>query len=309
MTLALIAGERGLPPHLVRVMLARGEVPIVCEVEQFPSEIKGELPRIGFRLETLGTFLATLKEVGVTQICMAGAMRRPPIDPGRIDAATMPLVPRVQAALANSGDDGTLRIFIDLFEENGFEVLGAAQIDPGLLPPAGKMGPAPLPDDLAADVAAAQAALAEMGQADQGQALVVKGGQVIAREDARGTDAMIEDLCPDMPDYGLPDDPFALIGDALDTVADWLSGPEAEAKRHKTSAEGGILYKAPKPGQELRVDMPIIGLQTVMRAAEAGLRGIVIEEGGVMMLNPDGIAQLLQGQGMFLWVRPKDGPA
>jgi len=30
--LALIAGQGGLPPHLVRVMLARGEAPIVCEI-------------------------------------------------------------------------------------------------------------------------------------------------------------------------------------------------------------------------------------------------------------------------------------
>lgn len=303
MTLALIAGQGGLPPQLVRVMLARGEVPVVCEIEQFPSDVKGELPRLGFRLETLGTFIATAKEIGVTRICMAGAMRRPPIDPSKIDAATLPLVPKVQAALANSGDDSTLRIFTEIFEEAGLKVIGAAEIDPSLLPPEGVTGS--LPDGVEQDIAVAEAALADLAAKDAGQAVVVRGGTVIAREDARGTDAMLSDLCPETPDHGISHDPFEMMGDMLDSVADWLSGPVAEARAAEDTSEGGILFKAPKPGQELRVDMPLIGLGTVMRAAEAGLAGIVIEAGGVMLLDPDGVAEVLRAQGMFLWVRPR----
>lgn len=305
MTLALIAGQGGLPPQLVRVLLARGEVPVVCEIEQFPSDVKGEVPRLGFRLETLGTFIATAKEIGVTRICMAGAMRRPPIDPSQIDAATMPLVPKVQAALSTSGDDSTLRIFTEIFEEAGIEVIGAADIDPSLLPPEGLTGT--LPDGVEQDTAVAEAALAELAAADAGQAVVVRGGKVIAREDARGTDAMLSDLCPETPDYGVSHDPFEMMGDMLDSVADWLSGPVAEARAAEDTSDGGLLYKAPKPGQELRVDMPLIGLGTVMRAAEAGLAGIVIEAGGVMLLDPEGVAEVLRAQGMFLWVRPRGG--
>ncbi|MGK7652889.1 LpxI family protein [Roseovarius sp. B08] len=305
MTLALIAGQGGLPPQLVRVLLTRGDVPVVCEIEQFPSDVKGELPRLGFRLETLGTFIATAKEVGVTRICMAGAMRRPPIDPSQIDAATLPLVPKVQAALANSGDDSTLRIFTEIFEEAGIEVIGAADIDPSLLPPEGVTGS--LPDGVEQDIAVAEAALAELAAADAGQAVVVRGGKVIAREDARGTDAMLSDLCPEPPDAGFSHDPFEMMGDMLDSVADWLSGPVAEARAAEDTSDGGLLFKAPKPGQELRVDMPLIGLGTVMRAAEAGLAGIVIESGGVMLLDPEGVAEVLRAQGMFLWVRPRGG--
>ncbi|MDD9723974.1 UDP-2,3-diacylglucosamine diphosphatase LpxI [Roseovarius sp. SK2] len=305
MTLALIAGQGGLPPQLVRVLLARGEVPVVCEIEQFPSDVKGEVPRLGFRLETLGTFIATAKEIGVTRICMAGAMRRPPIDPSQIDAATMPLVPKVQAALSTSGDDSTLRIFTEIFEEAGIEVIGAADIDPSLLPPEGLTGT--LPDGVEQDIAVAEAALAELAAADAGQAVVVRGGKVIAREDARGTDAMLSDLCPETPDHGVSHDPFEMMGDMLDSVADWLSGPVAEARAAEDTSDGGLLYKAPKPGQELRVDMPLIGLGTVMRAAEAGLAGIVIEAGGVMLLDPEGVAEVLRAQGMFLWVRPRGG--
>ena len=61
MALALIAGQGGVPPYLAKVLLARGEVPLVCEVVQFPSEVTGDLPRLGFRLEHFGGFLAELQ--------------------------------------------------------------------------------------------------------------------------------------------------------------------------------------------------------------------------------------------------------
>ncbi|HAW48139.1 MAG TPA: DUF1009 domain-containing protein, partial [Roseovarius sp.] len=72
MGLALIAGQGGVPPHLVRVLLARGEVPVLCEVEQFPSQVTGDMPRLGFRLETFGSLLAELRARGVMRLCMAG---------------------------------------------------------------------------------------------------------------------------------------------------------------------------------------------------------------------------------------------
>ena len=139
MTLALIAGTGGLPTHLAKVLLDRGDAPVICELEGFDAEIDLTVPRIKFRLETLGTFLATLQEAGITRVCMAGAMRRPDIRAEEIDARTAPIVPRLMAALAR-GDDGTLREFVALFEEHGMDVVGAAEIAPELFPPPKKKG-------------------------------------------------------------------------------------------------------------------------------------------------------------------------
>ncbi|SEK98228.1 hypothetical protein SAMN05443999_10357 [Roseovarius azorensis] len=302
MGLALIAGQGGLPPHLVRSLLARGEVPLLCEVEQFPSEVTGDLPRLGFRLETFGTLLNTLRDRGVSRLCMAGAMRRPPVDAARIDLATAPLVPRLQSALAR-GDDGTLREIIAIVEEQGIAVVGAAELAPELLPAPGLLSGA-LPGGIDADIEMAEAVLAEMGRADLGQAVVVRAGCIIAREDDRGTDAMLGDLVRPGADDGWSLDPFDIAERAVGGVADWLSatdnGPDRPA--------GGLLYKAPKPGQDLRADMPLIGPETAMRAAEAGLDGIVIVAGGVMVLEPENVCAALAARGMFLWVRPGADP-
>ena len=84
----------------------------------------------------------------------------------------------------------------------------------------------------------------------------------------------------------------ALLGDA----ADWLSGQDGRE---------GFLYKAPKPGQDRRVDLPLIGPRTVAGVEAAGLSGIVIEHGGVMVLHPQRTLAALDRAGLFLWVRER----
>ncbi|MCF2870584.1 UDP-2,3-diacylglucosamine diphosphatase LpxI [Octadecabacter sp. G9-8] len=302
MTVALIAGTGGLPPHIAGSLMAQGRVPVICEMRGFPSDVKGEFTRIPFRIETLGTFLQALTSLGVTEVCMVGAVQRPDVDPSAIDALTAPLVPRLMAAMAK-GDDGTLREIIAIFEEHGFTVIGAHQIAPDLMPVAGVQTNV-APPDLMQDLAVAQMALTSMGQADMGQAMLVRDCAVIAREDARGTAAMLQDFSDPLRDTSHSSggaDIFGLVEDVVGGVADWLSGADDDGR---APGAGAFLYKAPKPDQSLLADMPMIGPDTAMQAAEAGLSGIVIPEGRVMVLDLPQVVTILNAQSMFLWVTP-----
>ena len=78
-----------------------------------------------------------------------------------------------------------------------------------------------------------------LGPYDVGQAAVVANGLVVAIEAAEGTDEML------MRCAKLPDD-------------------------MKGGAPAGVLVKRPKPGQELRVDLPVIGPETIRNAKAAG---------------------------------------
>ncbi|PUB19367.1 LpxI family protein [Yoonia sediminilitoris] len=295
--LALIAGTGNLPPALVARLQVR---PLICAMRGFDPALPVD---ISFRLEHLGSFLADLKSRGVTRICMAGAVRRPPIDPSEIDAATAPLVPRIQAALTQ-GDDGALRVVIKIFQAAGFGVVAAHEVAPDLLPRTGvltKTGPA---SKHSADAYAGEECVVAMGAADSGQACVVRDGDVVLREDIHGTDAMLQKLCLLHDRKSVSDDPLAWATGAIaDLVNDWL----VRHPDRPVTAQGGILFKGPKPGQDRRADLPLIGPQTAMRAAEAGLDGIVIEAGGVMVLDLAALCKILNAQGMFLWVRPRGG--
>ena len=291
--LALIAGTGDLPPALV----ARAqERPLICAMAGFRPALT---PEVTFRIEQLGSFLATLKTRGVTEVCMAGAVTRPIIDPTAIDDATKPLVPRIMEAIAQ-GDDGALRAIIAIFEEAGLSVKAAHEIAPDLLPHAGVLTRKPVTIDNRQDAVTAEQTIAEMGRADVGQACIVRNGRVLAREEQAGTDAMLRQFAPsDDPLWGAVDGLGAVLGSA----AEWLSGEDGEP----TDARGAILFKAPKPNQDRRADLPVIGAQTAKGAVAAGLAGIVLEHGGVMVLDLAEVQAILDSAGLFLWVRPKGG--
>lgn len=272
MTLALIAGAGALPGRVLGAVRAEGRRALVCEMAGSAAEVPGG-PDIRFRLETLGTLLADLRGEGVREVCFAGAVRRPPVDPAAVDAATRPLMERIAAAL-RAGDDGALRTMLGLFEEAGLAVRGAHDLVPDLLPPAGVPSAAKPADAHGADAGRAAAIVAALGRVDVGQACVVSRGQALAIEALPGTDAMLATLCPRPP--GLPG--------------------------------GGLLYKAPKPGQDRRVDLPAVGPTTLEGAARAGLDGVVIEAGGVMVLDRPATVAAADRLGLFLWVR-EPGPA
>jgi len=64
--------------------------------------------------------------------------------------------------------------------------------------------------------------------------------------------------------------------------------------------EGGVLIKAAKRGQDLRVDMPTIGPKTVVEAARAGLSGIAIGAGSTFVLEQDETLRMADRLGLFL---------
>ncbi|WP_342075832.1 UDP-2,3-diacylglucosamine diphosphatase LpxI domain-containing protein [Yoonia sp. SS1-5] len=295
--LALIAGTGDLPTQLVQHATPR---PLICALAGFEPALA---PDLAFRLEHLGSFLAELKARGVTRICMAGAVTRPVIDPAAIDDATKPLIPLLQSAMSK-GDDGALRGIIALLEDQGFAIVAAHQIAPALLPEPGVLTqaqPQPPHED---DAARGQECVAAMGVADVGQACLIRAAAPVATEGQDGTDAMLDRfILPQTPDPtgDVLDTVTDVASDMFDTVADWLVGPAVD----RPDAGGAILFKAPKPGQDRRADLPVIGPGTARRAARAGLAGIVVEAGGVMVLHRADVVQALDAAGLFLWVRPR----
>lgn len=298
--LALIAGEGRLPEILAERLARSGETVLLCPVRGHEPAGMPDLPRLELRLERLGSVLKTFQQMGVRRVCMAGRVRRPDIDEDAIDAETRPLIARLVAAMAR-GDDGTLREFITLFEERGLTVVGADAVAPELLAPDEVLA-GTLPDGVEADAAAGEAEVARMGAADSGQACLVEAGRVVAQEGPEGTDAMIEGWRAGSAPSG-SDDPvgaiFDVAGEVLGNAADWLSGGRP--------AGAAILFKAPKPGQDRRVDLPTIGPDTVHRAAAAGLAGIVVEAGGVLIVDRDAALRAANDHGLFLWGRPRGG--
>ncbi|MBS9716178.1 LpxI family protein [Pseudohalocynthiibacter aestuariivivens] len=271
--LAIIAGTGRLPGALSEKLTLAGKDYILCEIEGFEIENPCGAPVIRFRVEQLARFFATLKDKKVQEVVFAGAIHRPRIDPTAFDPETLKLAPKFLAAM-QGGDDTILRVVLSLFEDAGFTIRAAHEVSPDLLPATGVLTNV-VPDEKdTADAARAAEVTAALGAADVGQGCVVQQGLVLACETLPGTDWMLAQLAN----------------------APFLARPDR-------SKGAGVFFKAPKPDQDRRVDLPIVGPVTIDAVSAAGLGGLVLEAGGVMIMEADVAIEKANAAGLFIWVR------
>lgn len=263
--LAIIAGSGDLPAALVAALI---EPPLVCALDGFvPS---GVVVDQVFCIERLALFLRYLEDNRITRVVFAGAVTRPRLDPSLFDPQTAQMVPRLLTAM-QAGDDATLREVLAIFQEAGFAVVGVPDIAPGLVPLAGVLAGAVSAVN-ETDAARAARIVAALGTVDVGQGCVVAAGLCLGVEALPGTDAM------------------------LATVA-------AIPANLRPTVTGGVLYKAAKPGQDRRIDLPTIGIRTVQAASAAGLNGIAWAAGDLICLDQPAVQAEATRLGLFLWAR------
>jgi hypothetical protein len=158
-----------------------------------------------------------------------------------------------------------------MFEREGFRIVGSAEAAPDLIAKTGIMGRVRPSSEHEADMEQAFRIVRALGALDVGQASIVCAGLALAVEAAEGTDAMIARVSQ-LPEHfrGTP------------------------AKRR------GVLVKAPKPIQDGKTDLPVIGVETVRNAAAVGLAGIAIEAGGALIVDRDAVVAEADRLGVFL---------
>jgi hypothetical protein len=262
--LGIIAGSGGLPGRVIAGCRAAGREVFVLALEgdADPATVAAA-PHAWCRLGGAATGLDLLRSRGVTELVLAGGVRRPTLAGLRPDWRAAKFLARV--GYRALGDDGLLSAIVKELEREGFRVIGADRLlDQAELPegPLGRLAP---DAEALADIALGLRVARAIGTLDIGQAAVVQQGLVLAVEAIEGTDALLRRCA------GLRRD-----------------GP------------GGVLVKAEKPGQEKRADRPTIGPQTVVLAAESGLSGIAAEAGATLVVDRAEMIRLADAAGLFV---------
>jgi DUF1009 family protein len=264
--LGILAGSGALPRRIAET-LADGDY-LVCAFEGIAPDWIDEHPHVVVPFEKPGRLFKALREKGITRLVMAGGMRRPKLRPLAFDTTAVKLAARV-LPLMKQGDDALLRGVARVLEEHGFQLVGAHEVLGDAVAPPGALA-GPVPDAAArADIARAAEIVATLGRLDVGQGAVVADGLCLGVESLAGTDAM------------------------LDAVAGIDAALRPEGGR-------GVLFKAPKPSQDRRMDLPAIGPDTVRAAARAGLGGIAVEAGGVLLLERAATLAEAERLGLFI---------
>ena len=232
-------------------------------IEAFPHAYVG--------VAELGRLFELIAARGIREIAVIGAIVRPDISELRPDLGAVKFLPEA-VRLLRGGDNSVLSGVTRFLEGRGLTVRGVHDLAPHLLAGEGALTPR-APDAAArADIKAARACLAALAPHDIGQALIIAKGRIVALEAAEGTDAMIQ------------------------RVADLRT-----AGRLRLKGRAGILVKAPKQGQDLRVDLPAVGPRTIEAAAKAGLAGIAVAARGVLILDEAKTIRAAADAGLFLF--------
>ena len=260
--LGIIAGGGVLPARLIAACRARGREVFVLALKGHadPSAWPAEVPREEIALGEAGRGIGILRRQGVRDLVMVGPVKRPSMRELAPDWWTVRFFAKV--GLRALGDNGLLSAVVAELEREGFHVVGIDEILGDLLAPAGAIG-SHRPDSRAqADIAVGVTAARTHGAADLGQAVVVRDGTVIDREDVQGTDALIRRAAP---------------------------------------AQGAVFVKTAKPGQERRVDLPTVGPATIAAAAAAGFAGIAVEAGATLIVDCKECVTAADAAGLFLF--------
>jgi DUF1009 family protein len=270
--LALICGGGTLPVAVADAVIGGGRRVVLFPIRGWADAALVErYPHCWLAVAQVGRFLRRARQEGCRDVAFIGTAVRPPFRALRVDWEMFKLLPRVWR-IYRGGDDHLLSGVVRIFEDHGFRIVGAHEVAPQILMPAGNVGSrAPAAQDLA-DIEHGLGLLRAIGPYDVGQGAVVANKHVLAVEAAEGTDSMLARVA------------------------------ELRARgRIPTPAGEGVLVKAPKPNQERRIDLPTIGPRTVSEAARAGLAGIAIVAGEAIIAEPAAVAAAADREKVFVF--------
>jgi DUF1009 family protein len=268
---AIVAGNGQLPVAVAESLRKLGDNPLIVAIkgEAEPELYAGEHAEIS--IVELGGLVKILKAEGISNVVLAGGIRHRPEFRAALRPGNGNLVALYRFLRAfRLGDDGLLRAVIATIESYGFRVLGAHEIVPDILAPAPSTLTRKRADqESVANMHAARQAAIMIGSLDIGQAAIAIGRRVVALEGVEGTDAMLQRV--------------------------------AELRHAKRiNRKGGVLVKCAKPQQEVRADLPAIGVSTVENAVKAGLKGIAIEARRTLILGYGETVAAANKAGLFI---------
>nr|WP_205690159.1 UDP-2,3-diacylglucosamine diphosphatase LpxI [Caulobacter sp. SLTY] len=268
--MGLIAGAGGLPAEIADHCRKAGRPYFVVRLKGIADDATLGHPSEEVGLAELGKCFKVLRREGCQAVCFAGNVARPDFAALRPDMRGVAALPGIIAA-ARHGDDALLRRVLDEFAKEGFAIEGVHEAVGAMTLPLGLLGKHSPDAAHRGDIERALEVAREIGKLDVGQGAVVCDGLVLAVEAQEGTDSMLR------------------------RVADLPLAVRGEPGRSR-----GVLAKAPKPIQELRVDLPTIGVATMRGAAKAGLAGVVGEAGRLLIVDREAVIAAADEMGLFV---------
>ena len=263
--LGIVAGGGTIPQMLVAYCIQK-------QIPYFVLAVEGNADRCFFkesdccrfiRIGQAGTGFEIFKKEKIDDVVMIGTIHRPSFADLVPDLRTTAFFAKI--GLKALGDDGILRALIKEIESEKMRVVGIHEIMPELLVKTGVLSRKKPDKALMRDVVRGVEVGLELGRLDVGQSVVVQEGLVLGVEGIEGTDELI-----------------------------------LRTGGYKRKGKGPVLIKLRKPQQDMRIDLPTIGMKTVENAYKSGFSGIAIHAGNALIVDEEAVKKKINEYKMFL---------
>jgi len=274
MHLGLIAGNGRFPFLVLDAARALGhQVTVIAVKEEAFPELEAAAarePRAALHwvsLGHLGTCIRLLKEAGVHHAVMAGQVKHVKIFSGIVPDLTLL---SVLTRLKARNTDALISAVADVLKGQGIELMNSTTLLEPLLAAEGVLTRRPPTEIEQADLQFGYGVADAIAGLDVGQAIVVKDKAVVAVEAMEGTDAMIR------------------------RAAD-LAGP------------GTRVVKVAKPSQDMRFDVPVVGVATIDVMREAGATVLSIDARRTLLIDGPAVLAAADKAGICIVGRAATG--
>ena len=259
--LGVVAGGGELPIAIAKAYAKPSEVYVVALKNYADIESFTGFNTSEFNIGNIGKILKYFESNGVKNLVIAGIVKRPNLSDLSVDMKGAILLSKI-IATKFLGDDALLKIMANYIESHGFAIKSPLEYMKSNDSIKTKRTPN---RQNYSDIEYGILAAKKLGELDIGQAVIIENGLVLGVEAAEGTDELI-----------------------------------ARSSNYRKTENTAVLVKMIKPKQDERLDVPVIGVDTVTNAASAKMAGIAVQKDKVIIIDPETVVEAADRAKIFV---------
>ena len=263
--IGLIFGDTDFPKEILKTIKKNKIKYLIIDLSK-SKKFKKDKNSFAVSMGQFGKIINILRENNCKKVLFAGKVNKPNFSKLKLDLKGIYYIPRIIKA-AKLGDAAILKEIIKILAQNKIKTENSLKFNPELSLTKGNYSKIKPNKQDQLDIKKAIKTLNNLRQYNFSQAVVVRNKKVISIEGKGGTKKMLE------------------------------------KSKSKIFRNHGVLVKFPKKKQDLRVDLPTIGLKTIKQSKTAGLKGIVIKNNQHVFLDKIKCIKFANKNKMFISVK------
>tara|TARA_Y100000816_G_C26082764_1_gene570937 strand:- start:1081 stop:1872 length:792 start_codon:yes stop_codon:yes gene_type:complete len=262
--IGLIFGDTDFPKQILKKIKNRRKYLIIDLTKN--KYFKKDKNSYSVSLGQFGKIIKILNENKCNRVLFAGKVKKPRFSKLRLDFKGIYYIPRI-IKVSKLGDAAILKEIINILKEEKIKTISSLTFNPELSLKKGDYSKIKPNKENKIDITKAIKTLDKLNKYNFSQGAVVRNKKVIAIEGKGGTQKMLK---------------------------------KCRSKKFKNK---GVLVKFPKKKQDLRVDLPTVGLKTFKQCKSAGLKGIALKSKYNVFLERKKCISFANKNRMFITVK------